>query len=104
MNEKERAKFKEETRDGFQAFCNYLNDEKVDLLLADEMLGVVENGFVSEDELVNALKNKKPNVEVALSGRKTFPSLIEVANLVSTIDATKHYFDEGVPAREGIEY
>ena len=33
-----------------------------------------------------------------------FPELIEVADLVTEMKEIKHYYNQGVPAREGIEF
>jgi cob(I)alamin adenosyltransferase len=104
MNDEERATFKAETRAGFAKFAAALKSGQYDLVLADEILGTVENQFITEAELIDALKNKAPHVEVALSGRKLFPALEKVANLISEVNPVKHYFDEGTNARLGIEY
>ncbi|KAJ3616373.1 hypothetical protein Zmor_011916 [Zophobas morio] len=104
MNDEERKQFKKETREGFEKFCEYLKDDSIDLVLADEILGTVENKFITEEELIDALKNKSEHVEVALSGRKIFDGLKKISNLVSSVEPIKHYFDEGVNARTGIEF
>lgn len=38
-----------------------------------------------------------------LTGRSAVPELIEKADLVTEMRAVKHYYREGVPARDGIE-
>ncbi|RHZ37132.1 cob(I)yrinic acid a,c-diamide adenosyltransferase [endosymbiont GvMRE of Glomus versiforme] len=100
-------KFKEETRKGFERLKKLLKEDNVDLIIVDEILGCIENQFISEDELVEALKNKKAHIEVALSGRepkKGIKNLESIADLISEISLKKHYFDKGVNARRGIEY
>jgi cob(I)alamin adenosyltransferase len=104
MNDEERATFKAETRAGFAKFAAALKSGQYDVVLADEILGTVENQFITEAELIDALNNKAPHVEVALSGRKLFHALEKVANLISEVNPLKHYFDEGTNARLGIEY
>ncbi|ATZ16851.1 cobalamin adenosyltransferase [Williamsoniiplasma luminosum] len=104
MDPKEVETFKKETLEGYEYFKQQLKNEKLDILLADEILGAVQNGFIDQKDLVEALKNKSKHLEVALSGRYSFAELNQVANLISEIKPIKHYLDEGVIAREGIEF
>ncbi|MCA9725459.1 MAG: cob(I)yrinic acid a,c-diamide adenosyltransferase, partial [Kurthia sp.] len=38
------------------------------------------------------------------TGRSAKQPLIDLADLVSTIEPTKHYYDEGIPAVKGLEF
>src|SRR6185436_858340 len=96
-----------ETRKGFERLKNLLKDDDVDLIVVDEILGCIENQFISENEIVEALKEKKEHIEVILSGRepkKGMKKLENIADLVSEVSLKKHYFEEKVYARKGIEY
>lgn len=100
-------KFKEETRKGFERLKNLLKDENVDLIIVDEILGCIENQFINEDEIVEALQGKKEHIEVILSGRepkKGMSKLENIADLISEVSLKKHYFEKKVCARKGIEY
>lgn len=47
---------------------------------------------------------KRPaGVELVLTGRKADPRIVEIADLVTEMCEIKHYYQKGVPAREGIE-
>src|SRR5699024_69554 len=104
MNEAEREMFKQETLNGIENLKKYLQDDSIDLILLDEILGVVENKFITEDELITLLLNRNPKIEVALSGRKIFKKLEDIADLISVVEPKKHYFEKKVIARLGIEY
>ena len=55
-------------------------------------------------EDVEALIAIKPaTTELVLTGRGRLP-LADLADLVTEIRPIKHYFDEGLLARQGIEY
>ena len=43
-------------------------------------------------------------LEVVLTGRDPSPAMLEAANYVTEMRKVKHPFDQGVPARPGIEY
>ena len=49
-------------------------------------------------------KKKAVSTEVVLTGRYAPAELIEVADLVTEMKEIKHYYNQGVPAREGIEF
>ena len=56
-------------------------------------------------EDVLALLDDRPlNVEVILTGRRAPQPLIDRADLVTEMQELKHYYQQGVTAREGIEW
>lgn len=77
-----------------------------DLLVLDEILSAATYKLVEEkevNELINLyLKNRR--CELVLTGRAAPKALIEKADLVTEMKKIKHYFDAGIPAREGIDY
>lgn len=79
------------------------NNNSYDLLIMDEIIATNNLGFVEEDDLVNYLKTKRPDLEVVMTGRDPSPRLVELADYVSEIKKIKHPFDFGIPARKGIE-
>ena len=73
------------------------------LLILDEALGSIEAGVLDEAALLDFLKNKPEDLEVAMTGRVPTDKLVEIADYVSRIDKVKHPYDKGIPARKGIE-
>jgi cob(I)alamin adenosyltransferase len=53
---------------------------------------------------VSALKNKAENTEVVLTGRYAPQELIEMADLVTEMVEIKHYYNQGVLSRDGIDH
>ena len=53
--------------------------------------------------MLDVIETKPDGVEVILTGRYAPQELIEAANLVTEMVEIKHYYNEGVPARDGIE-
>lgn len=75
-----------------------------DLVVLDEILMCVAFQVITTEELLGLLEEKKPHVEVVLTGRKAPGELLNAADLVTEMRKIKHYFDRGVRAREGIEF
>jgi ATP:corrinoid adenosyltransferase len=75
-----------------------------DVIILDEITYVINTGFIELDALLTLLKEKHPQVEVIMTGRDAPKELIEACDLVSEMRLQKHYFQQGVIARPGIEY
>ena len=43
-------------------------------------------------------------MEVVLTGRNVPEAIANKSNLITEMKEIKHYFNEGIPARKGIEY
>jgi len=74
------------------------------LVILDEINVVLHLGIAPLQEVLDMLDRKAPQTEVILTGRGAPEQLIECADLVSQIEAVKHPFDQGIEARQGIEY
>jgi cob(I)alamin adenosyltransferase len=81
-----------------------LDENVCDLLILDEVNVAVSLKLVEENAVLKLMDDKPGNVELILTGRGAPASFIEKAHLVTNMESTKHYFDQGVGAREGIEF
>ena len=89
---------------GLAETAKILKSEKYDVVVLDEATIALYYQLFSIDELLDVLKNKKPETEVVITGRYAPPELIEMADLVTEMKEVKHYYTKGIEARKGIEY
>ncbi|HEX2787820.1 MAG TPA: cob(I)yrinic acid a,c-diamide adenosyltransferase [Ignavibacteria bacterium] len=78
----------------------------IDLLILDEAIAAVDYHLLDKkdvDELIDLYKKNK-KFELVMTGHKLWEGLEEKADLVTEMRKVKHYFDAGIPAREGIEF
>lgn len=75
-----------------------------DIVVLDEILGALNFGLVSVEELLGLVCAKPPKVELVLTGRDAPDEILKAADLVTEMNAVKHPYDRGVKARKGIEY
>ncbi len=75
-----------------------------DLVVLDEVNVAVAWRLVELDEVMRLLKDKPPQVELILTGRRADRKLVEMADLVTEMLKIKHPYDKGVKARRGIDY
>ncbi len=73
------------------------------LVILDEANVAVSLGLFSVEALLGIMDLKPADVELIITGRNAPAPVIEKADLVSQVNAIKHYFQNGVKARIGIE-
>ncbi len=78
--------------------------EDFDLIILDELLAAFHKNFIQKDEIIEFLSKKPLKTEIIITGRNAPEWLIEAADLVTEMKDIRHYFDQGVAARAGIEY
>jgi len=81
-----------------------VNTSQYDVLILDEILSAVDIDLVSMNEVIDIIKNKNNNVELILTGRNAPQKLLKHVNLVTEMKQIKHYFNQGITARKGIEF
>ena len=74
------------------------------MVILDELVTAVAIGVVSEDAVLALIDNPGRRAELVLTGRGASERLMAAADLVTEMRAIKHPFDQGVPARKGIEF
>jgi len=74
-----------------------------DVVILDEINVALYYRLLSEEDLINLIKNKPSDVELVLTGRYASSQIIKIADLVTEMRKIKHYFSKGVTARKGIE-
>jgi cob(I)alamin adenosyltransferase len=76
---------------------------KYNIIVLDEIITAHYFRLFSVDDLLKVISEKPVNVELVMTGRHAPRKLIEVADLVTSMNAIKHYHKKGVVARDGIE-
>lgn len=79
---------------------------EADLLILDEILSAQKYHLLSEQEVLDLLAvwRENPRCELVLSGRTTLKSVLDAADLITEMRKVKHYYDDGLFARKGIEF
>jgi cob(I)alamin adenosyltransferase len=79
-------------------------DGSYDVLILDEILISLRDGFLKEKEIHEIMNLKPRGMELIMTGRGATSKIIKEADLVSIIKKEKHYFDRGVAKKRGIEF
>ena len=79
-------------------------DPSFGLVILDELNIALRYDYLDLDQVIAALKARRPGLHVVVTGRNAKAPLIEVADLVTEMTLVKHHFAVGVKAQEGIEF
>ena len=104
LNEKEKEEWKKTYRELWMTIQNKIKTGDYDLLVMDEFLHALRYQIVSEEEILKFLKERPADLEVVMTGRNPSEKMVKAADYVSDIRKIKHPYDQGIPARKGIEY
>src|SRR5438552_2575054 len=91
-------------RGGLELVRRHLADPELKFLLLDELNIVLSYEYLPAAEVIEALRNKREDLHVVVTGRGALPALIEIADLVTEMKEIKHPFKEGIRAQPGIEF
>lgn len=88
---------------GLEKIKKIVENNAYDVLVLDEINIALYYDLFKLSEVLDILSNKPQNMEIICTGRYAKDELIEFADLVTEMKEIKHYFNEGVEARRGIE-
>jgi len=81
-----------------------MSDPTIRLVLLDELNIALRYDYLPHAEIIEALAARRPDLHVVVTGRNAKPEMIAAADCVTEFGLTKHHFDAGVRAQEGIEF
>jgi cob(I)alamin adenosyltransferase len=76
---------------------------RYDLVVLDEINCALHFELTTWKEVNEIIKTKAPATELVFTGRGAPLELLEAADLVTEMKEIKHYYNQGVIARKGIE-
>jgi len=93
----------EDAKKGLMRMREVLSSGEYDMVVFDEINTALFFHLVEAEEVLEVLNLKPEKTEVILTGRYAPQEIIDRANLVTEMREIKHYYNEGVNARVGIE-
>lgn len=93
----------DEARKGLKEIKKILKSGKYDLVILDEANIAVYYDLFSTKDLIEVINARENHVEIVITGRYAAKEIIEIADLVTEMKEIKHYYNQGIEARIGIE-
>jgi len=91
------------SHDGLERIKAAVSSGEYDIVIIEEGNVAVSCGLFPVEELIDLIDTKPEDVEIIITGRDADPKIIEKADLVTEMREIKHYYQNGVMARVGIE-
>jgi cob(I)alamin adenosyltransferase len=90
-------------RNGLEKVATVMSSGDYPVIILDEANVAIKYKLFSEQELLNIIAIKPQNLAVIITGRDADPKIIESADQAIEFKAVKHYYENGVNARVGID-
>jgi len=90
-------------QDGLDKARQQLLSGDYDMVILEEANVAVAVGLFPVKDLMDIIQQRPDHVELVITGRNAALEVMEKADLVTEMKAIKHYYDQGVQARIGIE-
>lgn len=100
----DRARDEAAARRAWEKALESMADDSIRLLVLDELSIALRYEHLPLVDVVEALKARRPDLHIVVTGRNAKPELIGAADLVTEMTLVKHHFAAGVKAQEGIEF
>ena len=94
---------RKEAAKGLERAWQFMNSGDFDLIILDEVCVSIYFQLISKEQVLPFLKNKPEGIELILTGRYCPDEFIQLADLVTEMREVKHYYQNGVTSRKGIE-
>lgn len=106
------AKFTSQMTDAERTQVTTENNERLqealtqpcDLLILDEVCAARQKGMLDAALARQAVLERPVGTEVVLTGREPEDWMVEAADYITEMRPHRHPFEQGIPARKGIEY
>ncbi|MDP1753581.1 MAG: cob(I)yrinic acid a,c-diamide adenosyltransferase [Reyranella sp.] len=100
----DRTRDVEAARRAWAKALELMADPSIRLIVLDELNIALRYDHLDIGEVVTALKARRPDLHVVVTGRNAKAEMTEAADLVTEMTLVKHHFAAGVKAQEGIEF
>ena len=79
-------------------------DPGIRMVILDELNIALRYDYLDLADVLRALRGKRPDLHVVITGRNARPELIELADLATEMTLVKHPFRDGVRGQAGVEF
>jgi len=95
---------KQEGRRGLAEVRRLFAAGKHNLIILDEINSSTELGIVDKADVLEILGLLPADCELVMTGRNAPQEFVDMADLATEMNLIKHYFYQGVKARDGLDY
>lgn len=91
-------------KEGLVILSQWFEEDQFDLIVADELLVALGFKLVSVKEVIDLLEKRPPRLNLVLTGRYAPEEILALADTVTIMQEHRHAYQQGVEAKEGMEF
>lgn len=104
MGEEQLAQARQDIKDSLTRLEEEIKAYEPRLIVLDELAVALSTRLIAEEDAWHLIETALQYGDTVVTGRYAGELLKEKADYVSNIEAVKHPFNEGMPAKRGIEF
>ncbi|MDE7121568.1 MAG: cob(I)yrinic acid a,c-diamide adenosyltransferase [Oscillospiraceae bacterium] len=104
MNDMEKMALTEDHNRMLRETLDRMYTGKIQMLILDEFFSAYHSNLFDKELATRLVFTCPDQIELVLTGRNPEQKFIDIADYVSEIQAVKHPYQNGISARQGIEY
>ena len=81
-----------------------VNEGSCDLVVLDELTYPYEWNLIRRESVEELICHKPEQLELVITGRNPAPIMLEQADYITEMKMIRHPYEQGITAREGIEF
>lgn len=89
---------------GMEFARDHIVQDRPDILVLDEINPAVRHGLIDLEELLDFIDNRHRHIELILTGRDAPSEVLNAADLITVMNATRHPYHDEFQPRRGIEH
>ena len=89
LSEEKKEEEKINIKNGINFARKVISTGECDLLILDELLGIIDNDIISVDEVISMLNLRPDNMDIILTGINIDDKVLAVADAVTKLDCVK---------------
>jgi cob(I)alamin adenosyltransferase len=88
----------------WQKAVSVLTNPEYDLVILDELTYMLSFQYLEESDVINVIESRPSHQSVIVTGRGGGSKLRDLADTVSDVKDVKHAYNDGVAARQGVDF
>jgi cob(I)alamin adenosyltransferase len=101
---KDIEKDKATARECWELARQKIDSGQYDIVVLDEITYPMSYGWITVEEVIDALRRRPQGLHVIITGRDAPQELIDFADLVTEMREVKHPYEKGLKAQAGIDF
>lgn len=90
--------------EGLEILSQWFEEDRFDLIVADELLVALAFKLFTVQEVMDLIEKRPPRLNLVLTGRYASDEILKIADTVTIMEEHRHAYQQGVEAKEGMEF